>query len=168
MLSSLARAEQTLVLSKLPEYLLEHDLKNPGDAYSVPFQYAHDTKHHYFDWLKQNPKQQAAFNSVVGVSRAWNGEWFDYFPVEDKFSKDQTSSANALLIDIGGGHGHDLMAFKAKYPNLPGRFILQELPEVIDYIKDPAPGIEAMKYDFFMPQPVHGARAYYMRTVLHD
>ena len=46
--------------------------------------------------------------------------------------------------------------------------VFQDLPVVIDRVKDLPSGIEAMAYDFFTPQPIQGARAYYLRTVLHD
>ena len=39
---------------------------------------------------------------------------------------------------------------------------------VIDDVKELPSGIEAMKHDFFKPQPVRNAKAYYLRTVLHD
>lgn len=160
------------MLAKLPSYFMETGYKNPGDAFSGPFQYAMNTKVHYFDWLKSQPKQQAAFNSLMKISRAGRGEeWFEFFPVEDKFQTDQSTTGTTdapLLVDVGGGLGHDLTAFQAKYPNLAGRLILQDLPVAIDNIKELGSGIEKMKYDFFTTQPIIGARAYYMRTVLHD
>jgi hypothetical protein len=73
-----------------------------------------------------------------------------------------------LLVDIGGGLGHDLAAFHARFPSLSGRLILQDLPAVINDIEELSPSIERTVYDFFTPQPVKGARAYYLRTVLHD
>ena len=69
---------------------------------------------------------------------------------------------------MGGGLGHDLLVFKKAFPELPGRLIVQDLPVVIDDIKDLPYGIEAMKHNFFTPQPIKNARAYYLRTVLHD
>ena len=157
------------VLVKLPDYFAENGYKNPGDAYAGPFQYAFGTKLHYFDWLKEQPKQQAAFNSLMRISRMDRGEeWFDIFPVTDKFHDPAMNTNTPLLVDIGGGLGHDLTAFKARYPDIPGRLILQDLAVAIDDIKEIGPGIETMKYDFFTPQPIKGARAYYMRTVLHD
>lgn len=75
-----------------------------------------------------------------------------------------------LLIDIGCGLGHDLAAFHARFPTLPSRLILQDLPVVINCIQDYDldPDIERTVHDFFQPQPVKGARAYYLRTVLHN
>lgn len=157
----------SMVLVKLADYFREKGYHNPDDAYSGPFQYAFNTKLHYFDWLKQEPEQQAAFNSLMAVTRLHRGEeWFEFFPVMEKFQ--HTDRQRPLLIDIGGGLGHDISAFRARYPDLPGRLILQDLPVVIDQVTELGAEIDAMKYDFFTPQPVKGARAYYMRTVLHD
>ena len=105
------------------------------------------------------------------AQRAGRGEdWFNFFPVESTICKDfPTDDKDAiLLVDIGGGVGHDLRAFKAKFPKLPGRLVLQDLPQVIDSITDIPDAIEPLKYDFFTPQPLQNARAYYLRTVLHD
>ena len=125
-----------------------------------------ETKLHYFDWLKSQPKHQSAFNTVMGIQRMNRGEeWFKCYPVEDRL---RAASTEPLLVDVGGGLRHDLLVFKKAFPELPGRLIIQDLPVVIDDIKDPPYGIEAMKHDFFTPQPIKDAKAYYLRTVPHD
>ena len=122
------------------------------------------TKMHYFDWLKSKPKLQAAFNTVMGISRMNRGEeWFEFYPVEDKM---RVASSQILLVDVGGGLGHDLIAFRERFPELPGRLIVQDL--VLDGVENLPAGIEAMNYDFFAPQPIKDAKVYYLRTVLHD
>ena len=93
-------------------------------------------------------------------------EWYEFFPVETKLRVESESSP--VLIDIGGGLGHDLVALKKKHPTLPGQLIVQDLPIVADSIKDLPSGISAMKHDFFAPQPIKNAKAYYLRAVLHD
>lgn len=154
-------------LSGVPDYLEEKGYKNPDDAYDSPFQYALGTKLHCFDWLAKKPKLQQAFNTTMKTSMALRGlQWFDYFPVEEKLHVE--SSSAPLLVDVGGNIGHDLASFKQKYPNIPGKLILQDLSVVIDNTNDLPSGIEAMKYNFFDPQPVKGAKAYYLRSVLHD
>ena len=155
------------VLAKLPDYFEEHGFKNPSDAYNGPFQYAMGTDLHFFDWVQTKPKLQQAFNTVMAISRLNKGpDWFDFYPVGDKITVDDPSRVR--LVDIGGGLGHDLIAFKDQHPHSSGRLILQDLPSVIDAVGSSAPGIEAMGYDFFTTQPIQGAKAYYLRTVLHD
>jgi len=103
-----------------------------------------------FDWLATKPRLQQAFNVVMTMSRTVRSQrWFDFFPVEDKLRLASTS--DTVLVDIGGGIGHDLIAFKQQYPSLPGKLILQEIPVVIDSIKDLPAGIDATKHDFFVP-----------------
>lgn len=94
--------------------------------------------------------------------------WFDHIPVTSKLQVH--SPSDVLVVDVGGGVGHDLIAFKEKHPELQGKLIVQDIATVIDGIAPGSlpEGIEAMKYDFFTPQPVKGAKAYYLSNVLHD
>lgn len=48
------------------------------------------------------------------------------------------------------------------------KLILQDLPAVIQDAKDIDPSIQLMSHDFLTEQPVKGARAYFMHSVLHD
>ncbi|KAJ5107146.1 O-methyltransferase [Penicillium angulare] len=149
------------------EFLEARDYRSPDDAYDTPFQLAYGTKLHHFEWLAQNPEEQHAFNTVMETgNRAVEGEqWYDFYPFEERLGKD---ADRVLLVDIGGGKGHDIARFKEK-KNPAGRLIVQDLPEVISNIQPPlAQGIEALSYSMFDVQPVRGAKAYYMRTVLHD
>lgn len=157
------------VLAKLPAYLKDTGYRNPVDAFDGPFQSVNATKDHYFTWLQANPEVQRAFNYTMGIPRLSFGEeqWFDFFPVEEKLLSG-TSTDTVVLVDIGGGRGHDLREFRDKFHSASGRLILQDLPTVIDDITDQPAGIQLMKHDFFTVQPVKGARAYYLRTVLHD
>lgn len=105
-------------------------------------------------------------------NRAVEGaQWYDFYPWQERLSLatgDNVGEERVFLVDIGGGKGHDLQAFKKKR-SPTGRMVLQDLPEVIQDIKEPLPdGVEAVSYSMFDAQPVRGAKAYYMRTVLHD
>ena len=114
------------------------------------------------------------------------------YPVVENLGTELKDDNDAvLLVDVGGGMGHDLEDFKARFPNLKGRLLLQERREVISQIAELSPGIEVTEHDFFKPQPVQGpfasrpifftlitshhsqltnsgARAYYLHSVLHD
>ncbi|CAL8576554.1 hypothetical protein XPA_002429 [Xanthoria parietina] len=118
----------------------------------------------FFPWAKQNPTQLAHFQKLMSVPR--DGDWFDVVP----FSSDPAACAptQAYFVDIGGNIGHQCRRLKAKYPSLPGRIICQDLPETISSAPPMVEGVEMMAYDFFTPQPVAGAKYYYLRTVLHD
>ncbi|KFY46973.1 hypothetical protein V494_00266 [Pseudogymnoascus sp. VKM F-4513 (FW-928)] len=79
-----------------------------------------------------------------------------------------TKPDRALVVDIGGSKGHDLEKFRLCHPDIPdGSLILQDLPDVVKDVQVNR-AIVAQQYDFFTPQPVKGARVYFMHNVLHD
>ncbi|KAJ5121034.1 uncharacterized protein N7515_008995 [Penicillium bovifimosum] len=159
-----------MVLTQLPAYFQEKGWQNPNNVLDGPFQYATKTKSHYFDFLAGEPYYQQAFNTVMTISHRRQGQnWFDFFPVEEKLGG-VVDESDVLLVDVGGSQGGDIIAFQKRFPHLRGRLVLQDLPVVIEAIQErelPA-RIEPQGYDFFEPQTVTGARAYYLRTVLHD
>lgn len=65
------------------------------------------------------------------------------------------STERAVFVDIGGGTGQQCIALKDRFPGLPGKVILQDLPLVVAAAVIPE-GVEAMAYDFFTLQPVKG------------
>lgn len=81
-----------------------------------------------------------------------------FYPVEERLGHDMRHDDNdaVFLVDIGGGLGHDLEELKAKHPDIRGRLLLQDQPEVIAQISKTADGIELTAHDFFTPQPVKG------------
>ena len=117
-------------------------------------------------WLKNHQKDQAAFNTMTSISRkAGTEEWFNFYPVEDRLGV-VSENQEPLLVDVGGGIGQNLIAFKSRFPNLSGRLILQDGPSMIKQIKYLPAGIEAMYHPPFRPQPVKGAKAYFLRINL--
>lgn len=61
-----------------------------------------------------------------------------------------------LIVDVGGGIGHDLQAFKSKHPKAHGKLVLQDLPDVVANVAGLDSSIEVMAHDFFTEQPVKG------------
>lgn len=83
--------------------------------------------------------------------------WMDpgFYPVKESLIEGFDSNS-AMIVDIGGSIGHDLEELHRKHPNIPGRFILQDLPVVIGQIEKIDERIEPMAYDFYTEQPVKG------------
>lgn len=79
--------------------------------------------------------------------------WLSVYPVEE-----ETKAWNPeapVFVNIGGGIGHQCAEFKAQYPQVAGRVILQDLPHTIDRALQIL-GVENMVHNFFEPQPVKG------------
>ena len=140
--------------TKLPEFFRTYGYSTPWDPQESPFSFAFGEE--FWSWLKQNPEQSAVINRFMASRRQGMPSWFDIYPVERELVPSGAEFGNdeILLIDVGGNKGHDLLNLRAKYPNLPGKFILQDLPEVINHLDLGDHRISAMVHNFFEPQPV--------------
>ncbi|KAL4949633.1 S-adenosyl-L-methionine-dependent methyltransferase [Aspergillus filifer] len=176
-------------LSQLPSYFTEHTYTLPNDYTPSPMHWA--TGQSQFEWLADRRHQQAMFNSYMGSRRAGMKGWFDFYPVERLTGSESSEYGHCTLdrgnseerdkdekgvfiVDVGGNQGHDLIRLREECPDLRGKFILQDLPTVVnaavgdDGNRLRGMGIETMGYSFFNKQPVKGARTYYLRSILHD
>lgn len=92
----------------------------------------------------------------VHLSRAGLPTWLDTFPFEEVVA--QKSDKNTVLfVDVGSALGHQSILLRERFPNLPGRVIIQDTPQVIGMMK-PSHEIELQIYNFFTPQPVKGTQ----------
>jgi hypothetical protein len=71
-----------------------------------------------------------------------------------------------FLVDVAGGRGHDIKAFRERFPDARGRFILEDLPHVVDQA---LPGLQAEKlpFDLFKEHPIKGASLFAVGIVLY-
>ena len=132
-----------------------------------------DTKLHAFEWMSKNPVDQVAFNNHVEVAHSSLGpNWLTLYPLKERLLQQPWDASKPFLVDVGGSNGGALRALAAEFPDLKARFVLEDLPKVIENLDKEGlrldSRIELIKYDFFTPQPVKGAKAYFLRTILHD
>lgn len=80
--------------------------------------------------------------------------WLDVYPVKDETST--WDPQKPVLVDVGGGFGHQCAALQAQYPDLKGEIVLQDLPQTLAHAM-PLPNVKVMEHDFFKPQPVKGS-----------
>lgn len=161
------------VFDGFPEYF-NSLAKDDGDPAAVPgpFQLSMKTDLPFFDYLSANPPFDTYFNYFMRAYRAGNAMWYESYPVTSRLVEgfDSAASEDVFLVDVGGGKGHDLAAFAAAEQQHPGKLILQDQPSVIAQITPSAEGhaFEPQTHDFFTPQPIRHARAYYLHSILHD
>ncbi|CAI7656068.1 unnamed protein product [Penicillium bialowiezense] len=153
-------------LSKLPEYMRSHGYSSPKDYTQSPMQWA--VGQSQFEWLASHPEQQELFNSYMTSRREGKPMWFDVYPIERLLGHAVPLEDTTFLVDVGGNRGHDLAKFRREHSHLPGRLVLQDLPDVVKGVSGCDTSIEVMAYSFLDPQPVQGARAYYFRAIFHD
>ncbi|CAF9933610.1 MAG: hypothetical protein ALECFALPRED_005639 [Alectoria fallacina] len=151
---------------KLIECLSKHRFRSPAYASESAFDYTFSAS--FFDWMKENPMALRCFDLYMAGRRVGKASWLDYYPIHERLIKGTDLKNTVFMVDIGGGHGHDLKSLRDKYGHegLPGRLILQDL--AAEKPKDTTAIFESMHYNFFEPQPVRGARVYHLRAILHD
>ncbi|KXG50685.1 Winged helix-turn-helix transcription repressor DNA-binding [Penicillium griseofulvum] len=155
---------------KFHEFSRKRGWVNPTDCQDTSLMYAYSTDKDIFSWVHDlgYGKHLNDYLGGYNIGRPW---WMDpcVYPVKEKLIDGADSSPDAsFLVDIGGNVGHDLARFHSRYPNAPGKLILQDLPMMIQQIKDLDPAIVRMEYDFHHEQPIKGARAYYIHSTLHN
>ncbi|KAF4964685.1 hypothetical protein FSARC_7392 [Fusarium sarcochroum] len=122
--------------------------------------------------MMQNPERFQTFQTgMAGIDVA--------IPVTGHFDfnvlkNDSTDTDNEVveLVDVGGGEGTVLNKILEAHPELTSKnCMLQERPEVIQLAKSkkalPA-DVQLVEHDFTTEQPIKGAKAYFMRMILHD
>lgn len=155
------------VFSVLAEYLKETDYQDISGQKYLPFHKAFKTDLAPFDYLKAQPAQMKALGHIMMLDAVQF--WVDSYPVLSRLEDWNSTSTNAVLVDVGGGFGAHSIAFKKKFPELEGRIVVQDLQSTLMHVSDSKPeGFEYQEHDFFTTQPIHGAKFYYLRHILHD
>jgi demethylsterigmatocystin 6-O-methyltransferase len=153
------------VAHTLPDFLKEHKYQDMTDSKDLPFHKAMKTELTPFEWMKQDGEQMKALGHIMVLDSV--DSWVSSYPVEQAVGNFKPANDSALLVDIGGGFGQHSIAFKNKFPDLAGRIIVQDVPSTLAHAPN-FDGIEFQTHDFFTPQPVHGAKFYYLRHIMHD
>ncbi|KAH7236455.1 O-methyltransferase-domain-containing protein [Fusarium tricinctum] len=151
----------------LPGYLKETAYKNPTDPNDCNWQFMNGSKENLFQSLGANPVAAREFNDAMESHSKYNlTPWPEVYPTETLVA--DAKPDRPLVVDVGGSKGHDLTKFHLRHPDIPaGSLILQDLPDILKELTI-AETISVHPHDFFTPQPVKGARAYFMHNVLHD
>jgi demethylsterigmatocystin 6-O-methyltransferase len=158
------------IFGRFPEWLKDHEYKTTwaSDEDNVAFE-IHDAN--VWEFYDQNPEASAIFDMAMSIQENFPPEMTPPYPFVDNSADVRSETDAVTLVDVGGGAGQAIGKIKQKYPNVPGKFILQDLPKTIENLApDRAEqlGFEPMVHNFFDPQPIKGAKYYHLRRVLHD
>ncbi|KAG4254050.1 hypothetical protein FPRO03_06390 [Fusarium proliferatum] len=122
--------------------------------------------------MMQNPERFQTFQTgMAGIDVAIpvTGH-FDFSTLKNE--SPDTDNTTIELVDVGGGEGTVLNKILEAHPELsPRNCVLQERPEVIQLAKSKKTlpdDVQLVEHDFMTEQPVKGAKAYFMRMILHD
>ncbi|KAF3059903.1 Demethylsterigmatocystin 6-O-methyltransferase [Daldinia childiae] len=153
-----------------PNWFKRAGYQLPTDPAKGILQTTHGFEEPLFIWFTK-PEAKEAWdnaNTFFEADRGSSPSWVSWFPVKEKLLKGYNKDL-PVLVDIGGGRGHDIVEFSERFPDVEGDLILQDQQLVLDSpVADLPATVKKYPIDFFKEPPVKGARIYYMKYVLHD
>ncbi|CAH0046848.1 unnamed protein product [Clonostachys solani] len=159
------------LLAHADEALRKTGYRMPLEESESLFRLATGIDTDYFTWLNRpgNESRLDRFQKTMEFT-AYGAKWFQTIPLDEILGgKHDVSTDAPLIVDVGGGFGQEMVAFHQAQSDRSGRLIFQDLEATIHRVD--AAGIspvEAQVHDFFTPQPVQGAKAYFLKRILHD
>jgi len=146
--------------ASLPSFFASRGYKAPTSATDTAFQLAHSTPLTAFQYAAGNPKLMADFAKWMQAQRQGEDTWLSVMQHEDLLDTNLEETGKgknrALLVDVGGGIGHQSKQLRAWLPEEKKvRIVLQDLPRVLSMAGE-IPGVEVMNHDFWNEQPVKG------------
>jgi hypothetical protein len=89
--------------------------------------------------------------------REGRAEFLDVYPARTALLDGLPTLENdeALLVDVGGGQGHEAIKFNKAFPQVKGRLIVQDQQGMLG-ASETSQKVEFIEHDFFTPQPVKG------------
>ncbi|EKD12991.1 uncharacterized protein L3040_007074 [Drepanopeziza brunnea f. sp. 'multigermtubi'] len=135
---------------------------NEGTIFEFAF------KQDFWTWHRERPSAHNDFLVYMRGRKDGSPHWLDYFPVASQIAHLSPEPDAVTLVDVGGNLGHDVKLFQQRWPDIPGRLVLMDLPEVVAGNTNVLEGIEKVAYDFFQPQTIIGAKFYLFRAICHD
>ncbi|KAI1426476.1 putative O-methyltransferase [Xylaria sp. FL1777] len=152
----------------LPQFLARTAYAEPLDPSNSSYMDLTPERLGMFERCRANPEYQASFIGFMRGLAAYKLDWTKIYDTKILMRDFDTNGEVPFFVDVGGAHGVDIERLLSRYPNLPsGKLILQDTPGVIAMAKVNEK-ITVQAHDFFTPQPVEGARAYFMHAILHD
>jgi hypothetical protein len=133
--------------------------------------------------METHPTQAKAFAGFMQAQFLSLPSWLSVLDFDSEVSKDADPST-FIFVDVGGGSGQQCQALWDKFPNLKGKIVVQDRPEVLEKAITGS-RVDRMSYDYLTKQPVKSssrcfgallvffadmtkaARAYYFRQILH-
>lgn len=139
------------LFQELPAFLRKTNYQNVTDGTATVFQPAYHTDHDTYTWFSQNPIHRASLIRYMGLEEKNRGRWLELYPFERETQG--WDAGEPVFVDMGGNVGYYCAKFKERFPMVPGRVILQDLPSTLAHAL-PTPGVEALGHDFFTPQDI--------------
>lgn len=132
----------------LPSYFAANGYHEPPNQETGPYAAIFDCT--YWQRINRIPELKHDFDTYMSTHKKGGSSLVDLLSLAT-LVKGYDKTYPVLLVDIGGGVGHQCMELKSRYPSLPGELVVQDLriSKELELV-----GVKGMEYDFFTPQPI--------------
>ena len=90
-------------------YFEANSYKCPTEQNNGVIQFARGTELPLYDYWSTLPGVRENFNAFMTEVRAARPSWLEWFPMEQEILAGATDGSDTpIIVDIGGGRGHDL------------------------------------------------------------
>ncbi|CAH0028015.1 unnamed protein product [Clonostachys rhizophaga] len=154
--------------NNLPRFLAKNAYKEPLDIATFD-NYRDVFGRDFFAYVQDHPEAGGSFQGVMAALTHYKMVWTDVYDTTPLVAGADLSKP--LFVDVGGAQGLDTQRLLSRHPDLPADVLfVEDLPEVVtthgkEKLDD---RIRKLAHDFFQPQPIVGARAYFFHAVPHD
>lgn len=136
------------VFVRLPSYFASNGFNEPFSQETGPYAEAFNCT--YWQRVNRSPKLKDDFDTYMAAHKKGRSSIVDLLPLSS-LVEGYDKSLPVLLVDVGGGVGHQSKELKSRYPFLEGEIIVQDL-QISKELE--LAGVRGMNYDFFTPQPI--------------
>ncbi|KAI1092442.1 S-adenosyl-L-methionine-dependent methyltransferase [Rostrohypoxylon terebratum] len=131
--------------------------------------FASGTDGNFWQWMTRDSQRQMRFHqAIAGFAGGGSGLKGRSLDVE-AYPWVETLGPKAMIVDVGGGSGYFSRALALAYPE----FTITVQDRATAFASsasqpDNPLNLQFQEHDFFTPQPLRGADAYFLRHILHD
>ncbi|XDG01437.1 hypothetical protein ABKA04_001052 [Annulohypoxylon sp. FPYF3050] len=131
--------------------------------------FASGTNGNFWQWMTRDPQRQTRFHqAIAGFAGGGSGLKGRSLDIE-AYPWAETLGSKAVIVDVGGGSGYFSRALALAYPE----FTITVQDRAAAFASsasqpDNPLNLQFQEHDFFTPQPLRGADAYFLRHILHD
>lgn len=143
--------------TRFDEYLKKFGKKDVLDVTKTPHSWANNAVgKNFWEVISTDPKRVEAFDRGLSIFESLH-PIMGMYPFDTEL-KTGNSADRPLMVDVGGGRGLSLLQVRNGCPDLKGKMVLEDRPDVVDSIpEEELPNVEKIGHDFFTEQPVKGA-----------
>jgi hypothetical protein len=142
----------------IPKFLEENKWQSSASIADSPMTKALGNKEGTTFWDLLGAHEAApAFMEYMGCFNDGHKEWTDIYPIVERLGQGASAEPDAVfMVDVGGGQGHQAINCKKRFPQLPGKFVVQDLAMSMPAEDQRTKEVEFQVHDFTTEQPVKG------------